>query len=502
MDVTWLRDQRQYIIDATDAQLYDDMIRCCEADSLRAAYIMSWILIVEALRRKIFKMASLGDRRAEKAKEEIEEIEAKKLPNDRDIFEKAIACKVVDGIYEAELKYFWNERCLYAHPYSKAPTEKELIYIVTKALDMVLKSDVYYHNDRIDEIIQEEVSSFHIVPQNPLDQCEHIRHHISLIRKEHYLRLYNNLFCEFSKAIGVSNKLVVGYLALFIKTLVEETDFDINEEKYRTQDKITRYPTKIWLLVSMAPIVWDKLASKYQDSLFHYIQLQTDNLYCLRCANTLYVKSKIVSAANDAIYYESLAKYDINQVGAFYHNKGNLLARIEKEWIKTYQFATQARFIDWLKNQQNVTDIYSVDELKLLGVFLGICCRNNTFVAIDYIEGMSESLKTSIPFVGGLMQGAVKYNEALYFPSNCIIAIVKRVLDLPNDGQEKILNEIKQINVESRSWDSDSYSIIWKELDSRKECLSSQVYDAWMDILNTYYRVESISTELSIDAIS
>ena len=382
MDIEWLNNQRQFIANANDAQLYDEIVKCCESGLLRAAYILTWILIVESLRNKIEALANLGDRRAIHALENIEGVEKAKQANDKIITDKAISCLVVDARYVSDLSYFWDQRCLYAHPYQTAPSDADLTLIITKALEMVLKSGVQYHKDRISEIIKNEVTNFHIVPQNEPEQKEHIRRHLLMIREAHYAFLYKTLFFEFSLAVDAKNIPLYRYLALFIELLVNEANYDINIDANGLQRQIATYPLAVWSMIYLAPSIWEKINITYRDSLFNCIMLPSENSFAYaRCAYKLFKNGNTVSSRQKQIYYDELAKQDIGAAWYFYHDHSKLIGRIETEWIIPTSYRKQEMYVEWLKTIWKAFVIFFIN-LQIHQKVIIIQCVIQNFIII------------------------------------------------------------------------------------------------------------------------
>ena len=496
MDIEWLKNQRLCIVNANDAQLYDEIVKCCESGLLRAAYILSWILLVESLRHKIETLANLGDRRAIQALENIEGVEKAEQANDKIIVDKAISCLVIDARYKSDLNYFWNQRCLYAHPYQTAPNDADVTLIITKALELVLKTGVHYHKDRIDEIVKNEVACFHIVPQNEPEQKERIRHHLLMVREEHYAFLYKTLFFEFSQAVDVKNIPLYRYLALFIELLVNETTFDINKDANGLQKQIANFPLMVWSLMYLAPSIWEKIDIAYRDSLFNCILLPSDNnfLYA-RCAYKLFVNGNTLTERYEQIYYDELGKHDINSSWSFYHNHSILLQRIDSEWVATCSYKTQEWYVDWLKSCFGNMSIFSSDEHEKLGNMFGKCCKNHTYVALDYLKSMPDEWNTYPRFKVGLVKGAYTLDTYLHIPMNCPVSVFKVFLNLSQEHQASVLSDLLQREVKTKSYDSEGRDALKKVIEENKNNITQATIDQLMVLLDKFYKEGSLRFE-------
>ena len=502
LDLDFFKAQRVYVVDATDAQMYDEVMTCCEHGLYREAYIMTWILIVESLRRKIRRLYDLEDKRAKAAWPEIEKIENEKKSNDCIIYKNAVECEAIDPRYEPELDYFWLQRCKFAHPYESAPDELSLTQIITKALEMVLIFDVTYHKDRMFEILENEATNFFIVPRDATGQEDHIKRHLLLIRPAHYPPLYKELFAQFSKAVEAKNEQVGRYFARFIKIFLETTTFDLNADNSGIARQIRDYPMNMWILIKLVPIIWDRMEANYQDSLFNYISITGDKpLWSIQCACKLFEDGKPISQPNEDIYYNRLAGFPITDTWVFYANHDKLLDRVKIEWVSTNQFTKQASYVDWLKMIQSNLSFFTEEELKSLGGFFGECCQNNTFMALQYLDNLDDSFKTSPAFVNGIVRGACVKYDALYLPGNCIVSILSLVSWLSHEEQSVIVSELGLTKRTAPSNNLELQSRMQTKIDDLKQYMSDVVYNEWCAIVNSYFADQQTPDEFALEEI-
>jgi len=143
----WIDDLRNQITEEEDKILFDETSGCFLSGHYRAAYILSWITIIESLKRKIKLFSNLGDSGATDAVKEIEEAEDKKLAADRLIFEKSKKCGIIDNADLSTVNYLWEQRCLFAHPYNKQPEIDEVKHIIGQSVKLVLGRQLLYNKD-------------------------------------------------------------------------------------------------------------------------------------------------------------------------------------------------------------------------------------------------------------------------------------------------------------------------------------------------------------------
>ena len=100
------------IVEPDDKVLFEEASQCFLNGQLRAAFIMTWISIIESLKRKIFILSNLGDTRATKAIQKIEAAENDKLSADKLIFEESKFCGIIDNADYSKVAFLWEQRCL------------------------------------------------------------------------------------------------------------------------------------------------------------------------------------------------------------------------------------------------------------------------------------------------------------------------------------------------------------------------------------------------------
>ena len=148
----WISAIASRIIDPEDKNIFKEVTQCMKSDCYRAAYILSWISLIESIKRKINQYASLGDKNAELAVEKIELAETQKLSADKLIYEQAKECGIVDDSELSIITFLWERRCLFAHPYEKQPDLDEVKYIITQSVNISLGKELHFNKNYIDDL--------------------------------------------------------------------------------------------------------------------------------------------------------------------------------------------------------------------------------------------------------------------------------------------------------------------------------------------------------------
>ena len=74
----WINDLKETIVDESDLILFEESANCFLTGNYRASYIMSWIAIIESLKRKIKLFSDLGDSNATESIKAIDKLETDK----------------------------------------------------------------------------------------------------------------------------------------------------------------------------------------------------------------------------------------------------------------------------------------------------------------------------------------------------------------------------------------------------------------------------------------
>jgi len=149
---TWILGLRDKIIEEDDKVLFDEATGCFLSGHLRASYIMSWISIVESLKRRIKLFSNIGDKRATESLEIIEDLEDKNASVDKKIYKEAKSCGIIDSSDFSTVNYLWEQRCLFAHPYTKHPEIDEVKHVIQQSIKLVLGKELLYNREFLTDL--------------------------------------------------------------------------------------------------------------------------------------------------------------------------------------------------------------------------------------------------------------------------------------------------------------------------------------------------------------
>lgn len=482
MDTTEYKNQRQNIVSPIDIKIYDEILSACEHNLFRAAYILSWIGIVESLKNKIYALADIGDSRAENMRSNILDQEKNKNSTDRTIFEGAISCEIVPARYGSDLEYLWQQRCLYGHPYQYTPDEKDVKWIIDEALEITLSQSLMYNRKRVNDFITEELNSFHIVPQDIQHRDAYILGHLNMIQEKHYALLFKNLCYHIENLRSQNNNSKkISYLLRFVRTFAKEKKPDINDKAYRVSDGIANWPITMWYIAAI-PEVWALLDDAHKLSLFQYFDSSTGTILhtCTTAIHHLITNGVVLEQQQIDTFYKKLNQQTIAESWQRYLDKDILLSRIEKEWVIGQSWGKQAAYLDWLTNLTNQIANFNDDQLMFLGVLIGYCCRYNAIVVMNYVKARTGEWFSNSAFRVGVAKGLLSYNDKFSFANNCIGLTMNYLSSLPDNLQNDVRQQLLPFQFEPTNIRIDIQDQL-KELVIEKDALLNNDMKAFLN---------------------
>lgn len=156
-------DPRDSIIDPADHVLYDEVVRCLQADAFRAAYVMSWIAAAEGILGKLRTMASLhaalgtfvgdfeGKQRAGTAK-------------DAELIDRAFDVGLIDGPERIQLNAMRDLRNQYGHPTSASPDREMALHALRTTVNAVLVKPALIMHGGARDLARRAATDRHLVP--------------------------------------------------------------------------------------------------------------------------------------------------------------------------------------------------------------------------------------------------------------------------------------------------------------------------------------------------
>jgi hypothetical protein len=392
---------KKHFVDEQDLVLFEEVIGCYTHQLYRSAYIITWIAIVESLKRKIRFFSDEGDIQAREADNKIKEKEASKRSVDTLIIEKAHDLSIITNDVLPEFDFFYIKRCIYAHPYESAPSKEDVEVIIKKGYELVFSKPNQFGKRYIDSIIKEYFESRHSLEDNRKDHREFSRAVLKKIKHESQQYLLNTVFYKLSINLGEIDKtwLIGRYRNLLVSTMIYNYSPEFAEQA-RLFEKCNKY-TEAYIIafldVETVKLFEPKIIGIITRFLTHNFNedkhqgIKHDSLI-LRVIGHLW-KVKDIPKALHTIIDHILEHQPLAVASNHYDNEkvvqrlGELLSRSYDEQNTGINYFNKI-FIKAIEN-------YSDELIDFVGTQLAICVHDNNYNCYLFIDSIREEMDKS-----------------------------------------------------------------------------------------------------------
>lgn len=493
-DLQWVKLQKSLIKEANDASLYDDIITCYDNGLYRPGFILTWLLLIESLKRKLLELESIGNAKALTENQKIQKLEALHKSVDIEIYNAAKVCEIITDSEFTIIDSLWQQRCVFSHPYMANVTVKDFEYIIEKLINISYSKPILMTKDMINDYIYNLKTYPHTLPMDVSAKTLLIRDKIKLISEKHYPFLYKTLQFELSKEVaanGWRSNLSTTFRC-FIYTLLNEFVVDINDKKMGVESHLIRNPEICWLYFFFYDL-WNKLDLKYKDMLMEFFNnTAIDSLdYVLYNVQNL-IKNESSPRYLD-IYYNKIKDLNLtSDLLSFYYDKEKMINNITNCYIDGNKFTKQGAYVDFLASVDNIQNYFSPIQCCKLGVLLAKCFENGTFKAQIFINTQSNRVKIGKDFLKGFINQLMIGSDTIpKLNINNLSLILNIISELSDEYTNEILAQISSIYSGKRE-----NSIYWEYRDKSNDILSKslplfanpQVFSSISSIIQEYYQ--------------
>ena len=398
-----LEDYCSQILAVDDKVLFEEAVNSAKGGALRAAYLMVWISCAESLKRK-FKEASIRDHNAGKCLEKIEEKEDNKHSSDKCILDQSLEYGFIDTAAHTKLLHIYTMRCLYGHPYEKAPTETELQSAAEHVVSFVLSQPTHLKYGFAQDIIKRLLEDPHYLDNFEEAVCSYAKELKLKISEDIYEWLLLKYWKELETLFGDKSAYDILWRGLWFSQafLLEcDTDFFSKPDWFH---HIQRFPKMLSMVLSY-PELFKNVDSSTQDYAISTlidgskrVPTKVKYLYSLEQSNVLTTRQaerviEFLEEQSDDTKWLWASELSIS----FSFNK-----IIEK--LKSYNWYTQKPVIDLIRNQ--LTELTSLDEAQQVEIGRNILQTANggESSANEFLLTFSKGdLKLPIQVIQGLL---------------------------------------------------------------------------------------------------
>lgn len=261
---------RGRVSESNDLLLFDESVKSLTAGACRAAYIVTWICVAEALRNRFMSM-SLRDAEIGKIVGQIEDAEKNDRPTDKLLLNKASELGIIMPDEEEKLEHMRVMRNVYAHPTGAGPSKEEVVAALTIAVEAVLSKPPLMRHGYVQNLLKSLFEDFHFLDDVPVRIREYAEGIVHRVHPEVLPYLLENLFARLEQSIYDPA------LALFMRrgiefgtTLLTVLQPTLSEGKWNIIQTIQKYPMASSLILGTPP-VWSLLPEQAQDMVFGHL---------------------------------------------------------------------------------------------------------------------------------------------------------------------------------------------------------------------------------------
>ncbi len=447
---TWIENLRDQIIEEDDKILFNETAGCFLSKHYRASYILSWITIIESLKRKINLFSNLGDSRATEAVKEIEKTEEQKKSTDKLIYEEANKCGILDNSDLSTINFLWEQRCLFAHPYQKQPESDEVKHIIGQSIKLVLGKELLFNKDYLTEFSENVATKPFFLP----NEIERVREYalgiIARTPKGLHPFFFKTLLFRVGEVINVPAKSKeLTKLRYFLVELFSKTDIPLSDIQWSLEDRVTKFPYECFIGF-VHPETWDILPLRIKEMLIAYVsnEIGTNRFINLKYITSALIKAGILEDTLKEQYYSIINGIDYNSSINFYGNNDAKFDRIVAE-LESWQYEQQNTVIEHLKGEGMADFLNLLDEKKqfYLGRLLRYCAGNGHWKTQHYISriidgsnNVPNNMKAGLAFAS-----FINRKDAFDLKKGVVKEAVKLLNVIDEDTQKDVYKNVSSI---------------------------------------------------------
>lgn len=153
------------ILAEEDRPLFQEAVASALYGAPRGAYILIWIAGAEGLKRK-FHEAVVRDGNANQSIKRIDQAESTHHSADMVILDEAKNYGFIDDVTYQKLKYVYDMRCVYGHPYGTVPSDEELASAAAVMVNEVLGKPTLLRHGFVQTLINNLFSDVNYLEQS------------------------------------------------------------------------------------------------------------------------------------------------------------------------------------------------------------------------------------------------------------------------------------------------------------------------------------------------
>lgn len=450
-----LDEYRNKIIHQEDIILFDEVVKSTRVGSIRLAYIGLWLTCAESLKRK-FREAQKFDNEVGKTWGQIEQMENSKKSIDTSLIEEARKYGFISEVEFTHLKYVYENRCIYGHPYEQAPTMNEFCTAASYVVTYVLSRPTTLGNGFWRRELKLICSDRNYLADNYNAVAEYVKVLHNRLPHKSRLELLRSYWQKW-QSLDNADYLFVNRFHWFTIAFLNECDDDIfSTWKESLHNDFVQYPCIHFTIASDATIfqkigrlsqdyIIHTLISHYKEGQFNVLKI-IDNLKMNNCLSPYQLERFRLFLTTRSLVDLTSAQIDPNEY----------IERVITE-LKSHNWYQQNSVIQVVKNME--IKYLSPQKQVELGNNILQSAEGNALDVKDFLLDMSQNdKKYPKDFIKGIIaecfvneRGEVRF-KIKYLKEVCLCLLHCS----ENDSLEIIQGIIKQIKTSSpNNWHID-----------------------------------------------
>lgn len=454
-DEQWIQEVKDQIIEEDDKVLFEEAAGCFLSGYYRSAYIVSWISLIESLKRKIHILSNLGDSRATDAKQKIENAENDKQSADKLIFEEAKNCGIIDNADYSKVSFLWEQRCLFAHPYNLKPEVDEVKHIIGQTLRISLGKELHFNKTYLTELA-DNISSKPFFLPTEIDQVRNYANRtISRIPKELHPFFFKILLFKVGEIALAEDKFnELRKLRYFIVELFINTQIPLDTTDWSIEHRVTNYPYECFIGF-VHQETWTLLPDRIKEMLISYMENEKDTtkLIAIKSICGYLVQDNKLEDRFKNRFHKKLNSLSFDSAIHFYGEPKSKFNRIWED-LAGYQYDEQNPVIDYLRTDRGIELINGLDKEKQvkLGRLLKSAAANNHWKSQNIITSIKNGLLNYSEWLksGITIATFSDLNDEFVLDKKYLNSFVEIMNGLSEDIQNESYNFIENLIVDEK----------------------------------------------------
>lgn len=440
----FIEDLKTQILVDDDKVLFEEASQCFLNGQLRAAYIMTWISLIESLKRKILLLSNLDDSRAIAALQNIEVSEKNKKSADKIIFEESKLCGIIDDSDYCIVEFLYGQRCLFAHPYNLNPEVYEVRHIIGQAARITLCKELHFNKVYLKDLVENIGSKPFFMPSEIELVRAYAKKTISRTPKILHTYFFKTLLFKVSELSQSEEKfLELRKLRYYLVELLINTTLPLDKDDWSLENRVTKYPY-VCFIGFVHQETWGLLPIRIKEMLIAYLDGELNIIKLIRLLEITrnLVLNKTLDEGFQNQFNKKLNGLPFDTSVNYYGDDKVTFQRICED-LESGQYEQQNPVIDFLRKGNAIELVSELDKSQQihLGILIMSTYKINNWKGQILVKSIVDS---SLPYNEWIKAGIALggYLSANKDKIELVIKYIEKSTQILNLLSEPVQNEI------------------------------------------------------------